>query len=158
MDIVEIWEYTAVFLSCTLFFSKVGMTAAVAVFKFHYLKCIITSCAGAITSTIVFTYLSAGIIRWWEKLKGRWYTTHQHKPIFTKANRRIIRIKTRFGLTGIAILTPILLSMPLGAFLGERFFKKKGKVIVYISISTVLWSNILYFLYYLLYHSFKAWV
>lgn len=157
MDIIEIWKYVAVFLSCTVFFSKVGMTAAVAVFKFHYLKCIITSCAGGIFSTVIFTYLSAGIIKWWEKLKSRWYKSHVPKKRFTKSNRRIIKIVHRFGLSGIAFLTPSLLSMPVGAFLGERFYRKKGKVILYISISTFLWSNALYFIYLAFYSSLKSW-
>ena len=143
----EFGKYISVFLACTLFFSKIGMPTAVAIFKFHYLKSVITSSAGAIFSTVVFTYLSDGILKYWEKLKDKWFASKHKKKIFTKSNRRVIRIKQRFGLFGIAVLTPILLSIPLGAFLGERFFKDKKKVILYISVATILWSNILYFLF-----------
>ena len=37
------------------------------------------------------------------------------KKVFTTANRRIIKVKQRFGLAGIAFITPII-SQPIGAF------------------------------------------
>ncbi len=153
---MQIGRYISVFLACTLFFSKIGMPAAVYAFDYNYLQCILTSCAGAIFSTIVFTYLSDGIIKWWNKLKDKWITKKDPKKHFTKSNRRIIKIKNRFGLVGIAALTPIILSIPLGAFLAERFFKDKKKVIIYISIATVFWSNALYFIFLLAYKGYKA--
>lgn len=156
MDRSEIWKYISVFLSSTLFFSKIGMPTAVTLFKFHYFKVIITSCAGAIFSTVVFTYLSDVILKWWDKLKDRFFTKKGPKKKFTKTNRLVIKIKRRFGLAGIAALAPFIISIPLGAFLGERFYKDKRKVIIYISVSTILWSNILYVVYYLLYHSVKS--
>ena len=153
---MEIGKYISVFLACTFFFSKMGMPAAVYAFDYNYLQCILTSCSGAIFSTIFFTYLSDGIIKWWDKLKDKWITKKGPKKHFTKSNRRIIRIKNRFGLIGIAALTPILLSIPLGAFLAERFYKDKKKVIIYISIATFFWSNALYFIFLLFYKGYKA--
>ena len=147
---------TAAFL-CSLFFSKVGMPAAVIMFKFNFFKVFVVSCSGGIGGTIFYTYLSAGILKWWEKFKHS-RSLFKKKKIFTKGNRRIIKIKHRFGLTGIAILTPILLSIPLGAFLGERFYKKKLKVILVISIWVVIWSVVLYFIYYHFYDFFKGWL
>lgn len=132
------------------------MPMAVTVFDFNYLQCILTSCAGAFFSTVIFTYLSDGIIKWWNKLKDKWITKKDPKKHFTKSNRRIIKIKNRFGLIGIAVLTPVLLSIPLGAFLAERFFKDKKKVIIYITISCVFWSNALYFIFLLTYKGYKA--
>ena len=97
-------------------------------------------------STIIFTYLSDVIIKWWDKLKDKWVTKKGPKKHFTKANRRIIKVKHRFGLVGIAALTPVLLSIPLGAFLAERFYKDKKKVILYTAISLLVWANIYYFI------------
>ncbi|MBS1637490.1 MAG: hypothetical protein JST26_16360 [Bacteroidetes bacterium] len=157
MERTEVWKIISVFISCALFFGKVGMPAAVSFFKFNFFKSITVSCAGGIFGSVFFTYLSAGLLKWWDRFKHKWFTKHQPKKKFTKANRRIIRIKRRFGLTGIAILSPILLSIPLGAFLGERFYKKKGKVILYLSVSVVMWSFVLYFLFLFFYSAFKSW-
>ena len=144
-------------LLCSLFFSKLGMPAAVILFKFDFLKVFIVSCSGGIGGTIVYTSLSAALIRWWENFKHSRNLFKKNK-VFTKANRRIIRIKNRFGLTGIAILTPVLLSIPLGAFLAERFYKKKLKVISAISLWVVIWSVVFYFIYYYFYDFFKGWL
>jgi hypothetical protein len=145
-----------VVLFCSLFFSKLGMPAAVILFKFDFLSVFIVSNIGGIGGSILYTYVSAGILKWWNNYKHKKFAI-RHPKIFTRSNRRIIRIKHRFGLAGIAILTPILLSIPLGAFLGERFYKKKSKVIIYLSVSTVFWSVVFYFIYYFFYDALKGW-
>jgi hypothetical protein len=157
MSAQEFWKIVSVFISCAFFFGKIGMPAAVGFFKFNFFKSIVISCSGGISGAVVFTYLSAGILKWWERFKARWFSHHHSKKKFTKANRRIIRIKNRFGLLGISILSPILLSIPVGAFLGERFYKKKSKVILYLSGSVVFWSFTLYFLFLFFYNTFRSW-
>lgn len=148
--------FTVVFF-CSLFFAKLGMPAAVILFKFNFFKVFIASCAGGIGGTIFYTYLSAGLLKWWEDYKDR-KNLFTKKKIFTKSNRRVIRIKNRFGLTGIAILTPVLLSIPLGSFLAERFYKDKRKVILAISSWVMIWSVVCYFIYYFFYDSLKGWL
>lgn len=153
----EILKVLTVILFCSLFFSKLGMPAAVILFKFNFLKVFIFSCIGGIGGTIFYTFLSAGIIQWWENYKLK-KGLFQDKKTFTKGNRRIIRIKHKFGLTGIAILTPVILSIPLGAFIAERFYKNKTKVILAISLWVIIWSVVFYFIYYLFYDFFKGWL
>ena len=143
----DFWKIFTVFISCGLFFGKVGMPSAVVLFKFNFLKVFLVSVSGGIFGNIFFTYLSAGIIKWWKKFKGKYFSHHQHPKVFTKRNRFIIKVKKRFGLYGIAFLSPVLLSQPLGAFLAERFFKDKKKVIFAMSIAVMFWSLALYFLF-----------
>lgn len=102
---------------------------------------------GGILGTIVFTYLNAGLLNWWKNFKRKRFNSEK-TTTFKKSTRRIIKIKNKFGLMGIAILTPMLLSIPVGTFLAERFYKDKKKVIVYISVSVVVWSIILYSIFY----------
>lgn len=157
MDSTEIWKFISAALACTISLSKIGIPAVIAIYKSNYFMALLSSCTGAIFGTIVFTYLFAGILKWWDRLKEGMFTSKHPKKIFTKSNRRIIRIKHRFGLTGIAILTPIFLSIPIGAFLAERFYKDKGKVILYLSTSAVLWCFALYFIFLFFYDTFKSW-
>ena len=154
MDTIEIWKFISAALACTISLSKIGIPAVIAIYKSNYLLALLSSCSGAILGTIVFTYLSAGILKWWNQLKEKWFTSKHPKKIFTKSNRRVLRIKQRFGLTGIAILTPIFLSIPIGAFLAERFYKDKKKVIGYLSTSALFWCFTLYFIYLFFYTSF----
>lgn len=144
----ELLKILSVFITCALVFGKIGMPAAVLLFKFNFMKVFLVSSAGGITGVVVFTYLSASFLKWYHQLRVKNGRIHR-KRIFTKFNRRVIMVKQRFGLVGIALITPPLLSPPLGAFLAERFFRDKRKVIVYLSISTMIWSVAIYSIMYL---------
>lgn len=157
MDSTDVLQFISAALACTVSLSKIGIPAVIAIYKSNYLLALVSSCTGAVFGSIVFTYLFAGILKWWDKLKEGMFTSKHPKKIFTKFNRRVIRIKHRFGLTGIAILTPIFLSIPIGAFLAERFYKDKKKVIIYLSISAIAWCFVLYFIYLFFYDTFKSW-
>lgn len=147
----------SVFISSAIFFGKVGMPGALILFDFNFLKVFAVTVSGGFFGNVVFTFLSSALMKWWNQFKDKRFEGKKIKH-FTKANRRIIRIKNRFGLVGIAALTPILFSIPLGAFLAERFYKDKSKVILYLTIWDVIWNVILYFVYYLFYDRLKGWL
>jgi hypothetical protein len=157
MDSTDVLQFISAALACTISLSKIGIPTVIAIYKSNYLLALASSCTGAVFGSILFTYLFAGILKWWDKVKESIFTSKHPKKIFTKFNRRVIRIKHRFGLTGIAILTPIFLSIPIGAFLAERFYKDKKKVIIYLSISAISWCFLLYFIYLFFYDAFRAW-
>lgn len=157
MNSTEIWKFISAALACTVSLSKIGIPTVIAIYKSNYFMALLSSCTGAVFGSIIFTYLFAGILKWWDNLKEGMFSSKHPKKVFTKFNRRVIRIKHRFGLTGIAILTPIFLSIPIGAFLAERFYKDKKKVILYLSISAIGWCIILYFLFLFFYETFKSW-
>ena len=153
----EFLKILTVIIFCSLFFSKMGMPAACILFKFNMFKVILVSCIGGMGGSIFYVFLFGAILKWWDK-RQHIKSGGKKKLIFTKGNRRIIRIKNRFGLVGISLLTPFLLSIPLGAFLADRFYKNRPKVILYLCASTLLWSVTLYFVYYSFYDSLKGWL
>ena len=73
------------------------------------------------------------------------YISSGVKPrrIFTSRNRRIVRLWNRYGLIGLAALTPIVLSIPLGTFFITRLEHSKRRILLYLFISIVCWSLIL---------------
>jgi hypothetical protein len=81
-----------------------------------------------------------------KKLQSHVETPKKKKPIFTKRNRMIVRLMQKYGLNGIAFLTP-LLSLPLGVFIAERinekFIQNRQKVLLYLCVSMVIWTFIL---------------
>ncbi|MBK6985479.1 MAG: hypothetical protein IPH32_12330 [Bacteroidetes bacterium] len=157
MDSTDVLQFISAALACTISLSKIGIPTVIAIYKSNYLLALVSSCTGAVFGSVLFTYLFAGILKWWDKVKEGMFSSKHPKKIFTKFNRRVIRIKHRFGLTGIAILTPIFLSIPIGAFLAERFYKDKKKVIIYLSISAISWCFVLYFIYLFFYDTFRSW-
>lgn len=152
----ELLKILSVFFACTVFFGKLGMPTAMVLFNYSFLKVFIVTSLGGITGSVVFTNLSAAALKWYHNYRAKRGLIHR-KKIFTPFNRRMIRAKQRFGLAGIAFITPLLLSTPLGAFLAEKFFKDKKKIILYLSISVVFWSVTLYFIILLFHDSLKGW-
>jgi hypothetical protein len=139
----EFLKIVTVFLTCAFFFGKAGVPTAIAFFKFNFFKVMLISWGGGISGVILFTYMSEAILKAIHKFRVKRHLIHRRR-IFTKFNRRVIKIKQRFGLIGIAFITPII-GTPVGCFIAERFYRDKKKVIVYQSISIVFWSLLLYF-------------
>jgi len=71
------------------------------------------------------------------------------KKIFSKKTKRFIRIKNKWGLFGIAFLTPLILSIPIGTFLAIRFYKATKRTIFILCLFVIIWSlffsSIIYF-------------
>jgi hypothetical protein len=152
----ELLKIISVFLSSTVFFGKLAVPTAF-VLKFGFLKMFIVCMAGGILGNIVFTYMSAAILKAihnYRVMKGK---VHR-KKIFNRVNRTIIKVKRKFGLTGIAFVTPMFMSTPLGAFIAEKFFKDKKKIILYFTISDLFWFFVLYTLFTLFNEQINDWL
>lgn len=62
------------------------------------------------------------------------------KRLFTRKNRQLVRIWSRYGLKGVAFITPIFL-MPIGgAIIAMSFGGKRARILKYMAISAVFWS------------------
>lgn len=59
---------------------------------------------------------------------------------FTRKNKMILQLRKRYGMWGVVILSPIILSIPLGALLGNKYFRHNHHFIPYMIISIVLWG------------------
>lgn len=86
---------------------------------------------------IVFSYFTGDKV---EKAKKILSCSEIPKKKFTRKNKMIINLRYRYGLIGIVLLTPVLLSIPIGAFLVQKYFSKKRNILVYMSLSVVFWS------------------
>lgn len=145
----------SVFLTCTFAF-KIGFPTTYLLFGHNFALTMLIACGGGIVGNIAFTYLSAALLKAWHNYRAKRGLIHKRK-IFTPFNRRIIRVRARFGLAGIAFITPILLSTPIGALIAERFYKDKKKIIVYLSGATLFWGLTLYLLLYFFEGGLKSW-
>ena len=67
-------------------------------------------------------------------------TSTHDKKIFTPRNRRIVNLWRNFGLFGIAFLTPVLISIPIGTIFASRLIHNKKKIFLYMFISITFWS------------------
>jgi hypothetical protein len=98
---------------------------------------------GGILGVVVFFYFSDFLIRMWKKYWPDFLSIpRKNKKIFSRANRRFVRIKVKYGLPGIVILSPVLLSIPLGAFLAAKYYGIKPKTIIMLIAGQIFWSVI----------------
>ncbi len=133
----------------TIFFSSFKFAATfplvILQFEFSFAETILWTNLGGIAGIYFFAFLSEKLITWWnrtfriskrkapeDELKG--------KKIFTKKNRRIVRVRQKFGLPGIAFVTPLLLSIPVGVFLVVRYYNNSKIKFFYLIFSNLIWS------------------
>lgn len=135
---------------------KFGMTFPLAIieYKFSISQAIIWTNVGGILGIFVFAYLSEQLIIIWREYLGKYLRKlfrikegKKRKKIFSKRNRRIVKIKSRYGLPGIALATPILFSIPIGVFLAIRYFERKKLKLAYIFGGNLIWSFIYSYFY-----------
>ena len=133
---------------------KFAMTFPLAVFqfKFSFAETVLWTNIGGLIGIYFFAFLSDKLIVWWHqkfwKKKKQDATGESRKKIFTKKNRRIVRIKQRYGLPGIALITPLLLSIPLGTFLMVRYYQRSRFKFASLIASNIIWS-VLYTIFYI---------
>ena len=131
----------------------------------NYFQTLASTSAGGVMGVLVFFYLS----RWMLRLYDRYASKYVHKVIhrialklnighiaerffplipkqkrvFTFTNKLYVRIRKKYGFIGIVILTPVLLSIPIGTFLAARFYPKRNHVVLYLCASVIMWSVIM---------------
>ena len=99
---------------------------------------------GGIIGIVAFTYLGGYIqeyvVRKFPKRFGRKFTT---------SNRFLVRIKQKFGLGGIAALTPIALSIPVFVLFALALTHDKKKILISMLASMFFWATVLFLPYFL---------
>lgn len=130
----ELLKAVPVYFSCMLkfFFGPLGGYAA----GLTLLTTILTTVAGMMTVVLVFAYFGT-FIR--DKISSR-FMRKQKK--FTPKNRRLVRIWKRFGITGVAALTPVLFTPIVGAAIAVGFGVPRQTMILSMFISASAWAVI----------------
>lgn len=121
-------------------------------YGFNFRDSFLITTSGGIIGIVVFSILGEIIAYSWKRIlnffKQSWgkrklvQETSQGKK-FTWSKRFAVRIKIRFGLTGLVITTPSIISIPIGTFIIHRFYRKKIRNIFLLILSLIIWSFIL---------------
>ncbi len=112
---------------------------------------------GGVAGFLFFYYLSRHVISWFHRTKPficrfipkfiriryQVYCDKRNvkiQKIFTRKSRIIARIRSSYGLWGIILTTPVLLTIPLGAFLASKYYSHRKHVVLYMLLSIVAWG------------------
>jgi hypothetical protein len=71
-----------------------------------------------------------------------WRKNTTGEKVFSRRNRFIARFRANYGLAGIVILSPIVLSIPLGAFLLNKYYSKHKFAMPYMVLSILSWTAV----------------
>lgn len=131
--ITEILKYLSVYLlSMVKFFG--GPLAGVSMGLSFWLT-LLLSVTGMMTSVFIFSQVGV--------LVSRWYVNRHRakkKPIFTKKSRKIVKIWQKFGIQGIAFLTPVIFSPVIGTIIATVLGASQKKIMVHMLWSAVFWG------------------
>ncbi|MBL7848407.1 MAG: hypothetical protein JNL40_13140 [Cyclobacteriaceae bacterium] len=121
----------------------------------HFVTTILATIGGMMTSVTLFTYFG----EWIRAVLLRRFYRNSKK--FSPRTRRIVR-RRKYGLTGIAVLTPLLLTPILGTLLAVGATRSKEKILLVMLLSATGWSvlftGVIYFLGSDYFPEFMKWI
>lgn len=88
------------------------------------------------------------------KLEKRFAKKRRKKNPFNKRTRWAIKIRQRLGMWGIAFLTPVVFTPPLGAFLAVTFGYSRREILIKMFFSSLAWGSFFVFFFYYLKDTF----
>lgn len=130
----EVLKAIPVYLSSMLkfIFGPFGGVAA----RLHIITTIIVTIAGMMTMVVAFTYFG-------EWIRTQLDKTFPNRKKISVPNPRLAAIWKKFGLAGIAALTPLILTPIGGTILAVSSGSPKEKIIFYMLISASFWAIVL---------------
>lgn len=126
-----------------------------------YEQALLAVLVGGIGGFLFFYYLSKqltkGMSYFWpficqmvpSFIKNRYQTFCARKMLskpakrFSRKNRFIAKLRYTYGFWGIIIATPIILTIPVGAFLANKYYSKRRQTVPYMILSIIGWAAVL---------------
>jgi hypothetical protein len=122
---------------------------------YNFWQSFIYTTSGGVTGILAFTFGGDWLVAVWRKLM-HWIKNlfiARDKRVenvapqkFTRTTRFIVRTRKSFGLIGLALITPCIISIPIGTFVINRFYTKKWKILLALFASLLFWSLLLNYL------------
>ena len=110
--------------------------------KFNIITTILLTVAGMMTIVLAFAFFG-------DFIRQRVLRRFINNKKFSERNRKYVTIWRRYGLLGVAALTPILLTPIGGTILAISFGTHRNKLILYMFVSASVWAVIFSIVVYL---------
>lgn len=134
MQIIQ--AISVLLLGCVKFFLAIPLAIQ---YDFTFWETFLLSCFGGIVGIIIFAKFRKAVLKLYYKINPFNYNINK------RGLRKTIALKTarKYGLFGIAFLTPVFLSIPIGTFIALHFFPNKKKTLPILFASVLGWSFLL---------------
>ncbi len=88
---------------------------------FGWLETIAITFVGGMLGIVVFFYFGKALFRWFDMIKAKFGKKNTQKKVFSKNSRRLVHIKKRYGLVGMASLMPVI-SIPIAVMIALKYY------------------------------------
>ncbi|MFN9582499.1 MAG: hypothetical protein ACK566_07525 [Bacteroidota bacterium] len=138
---MEIWWKAITVIMWSSFKFMVGVFTALG-FNFSFPETFMSTVGGGMLGVLAYLYV-------WEILTALWRKVFPKKKHpggikINKLRRIIVIIVRRYELYGIAALTPVLLSVPLGTILAASIEHSKWRIKLFMLVSFTGWCGLLF--------------
>lgn len=131
MDQISL-EIGIILLSTTKYLMGAGIAFS---YKLGIIEGFLTSTVGGILGVCIYLFI-------FDKTESNFNKRKKKRRI--SFLRFLARIRSGYGLVGIAVLSPLVLSIPLGCFLARSFESNNKKIFVYMSLGVIAWSVVIF--------------
>lgn len=137
---ITVWSYILKILFwwgiCIIkFFGAAPAMVATSDYDWSFLEVFGITASGAALGVFIFYHFGESIFAYIDSHRKN------KKRVFNKKNRRIARLKTKYGLRGLLLVSG-LISVPIAALLAARYFKS-DTTLPLIVMGFTLWSLLL---------------
>ena len=128
----ELMKYIIVYLISM--FKFIGGPAFGAAYDLNIFVTSAMTILGMMTTVVIISFFGIRLRTWLQK-KYKY-----SRRVFTKRNRRIVKIWRGYGEFGVSFFTPIFFSPIIGTLLVTTLGGKRKRIITFMLISAVFWA------------------
>jgi len=113
---------------------------------YHWIEVVVTCSLGATIGVLLFYYAGKAIFIWWKQFRASHFQVKASKKrVVSKRKRQFINFKDKYGLLGLLLVSG-LISVPISAVLGAKYFSKRRRTPLYLISAFLVWACLLTFL------------
>ncbi|GAA4826171.1 hypothetical protein [Algivirga pacifica] len=132
---IELLSKYLLIIFISMFKFVIGPVTAYAV-GLRFMESVTLSALGMMITAFILAYAGKPM----RNKISRTFFSRKKRKLFSRRNRRLVKIWRKYGMFGVAMLTPLLLTPPGGAMVAVSFGEKKSRIIFYMLISAITWS------------------
>ena len=135
--VMELWELTGWMLAAVL---KFVVTPSLMIARgWNWWQTVAVSSLGAGTGVWIFFRFGKWLFAAWSRLTER---KGKVKQVFTPGRRRIVRMRRRFGVWGLLVVSG-LISVPISSLLAAKYYQGDSRMPWMLMLAFVAWAVIL---------------
>ena len=107
-----------------------------AMFDIPFAHAVLLTIAGMMLAVLIFTFAGSEIRKWWQGKFGK------NRKTFTPRKRNMVKVWRKYGIWGVAVLTPLIFTPIGGTMIAVSFGEKKSKILFAMLLSGTFWALI----------------